>query len=130
MRASAMKNYLIRMVLIMTCYMITLFTVKYLDQSYDFSQPVRIALAILPVLPAIVTLWIFLAFFRAQDELMQRIMNETTIISTGIVGIGTFMLGFLHDVIPLPGNPLIFVFPAMIAVYGVVQWFVIYRYYS
>lgn len=70
MRASAMKNYLIRMVLIMTCYMITLFTVKYLDQSYDFSQPVRIALAILPVLPAIVTLWIFLAFFRAQDELM------------------------------------------------------------
>jgi len=130
MRSSAMKNYIIRMALIMVCYMTILFSVKYLDHSYNLSQSVRFLLALLPVVPAIVMLWVFLAFFRAQDELMQRIMNETTIISAGIVGVGTFMLGFLNDVIPLPNNPLIFVFPAMIMIYGLVQWFVIYRYYS
>lgn len=120
--------YTRRMLLVFTTYTAFLIGVNVIDGAYDLPQSVRIGLSLLPVLPAIAMIGVILAFVRTMDEVWQRIMSESTLVSAGIVGIGTFTLGFLEGVITLPSDLLIWILPAMIGIQGVAMTFVKRRY--
>lgn len=127
-RAKTLVTYMIRMILIFTIYIALIFTINVIHAHYELSEQASIALSLLPAIPAIGVLWAMLSFFRTQDEVMQRIVTESAMIASGIVGVGTFTLGFMEYVVKLPDNILIWILPAMLMMFGMVFPFVMRRY--
>jgi hypothetical protein len=87
-----------------------------------------IPLALVPMAPLLLALRAYLVFFRAMDELQRRIQSEAMLIALALVGFGTLAYGFLEGFADFPRLHVIFVFPAMIAVWGVAVAFVSRRY--
>ena len=116
------------MIIVFSIYTLLVLTSKYLDSQYDLSLIQRILLSVLPVVPAATSIFVMINFVRTMDEVWQRIISESTLISAGVVGVVTFTLGFLEGVIELPDGILIFVLPAMFMVYGVALPLVRMRY--
>ncbi|MEM9633559.1 MAG: hypothetical protein AAGA50_19660 [Pseudomonadota bacterium] len=123
-----LSRYVIRMCLVFAAYTGMLFAANFLDGRLDLQPWQRIAISLLPVLPAIVMIFIILDYVRAMDEVWQKIVTESMLISACIVGIGTFSLGFMEGVVSLPSGILIWIWPAMIAIQGVTMWIVRLRY--
>lgn len=121
-------QYRNRMIIVFSIYTLLVLTSKYLDSQYDLSLIQRILLSVLPVVPAATSIFVMINFVRTMDEVWQRIISESTLISAGVVGVVTFTLGFLEGVIELPDGILIFVLPAMFMVYGVALPLVRMRY--
>jgi hypothetical protein len=78
----------------------------------------RIPLALLPVLPALFGLRAYMRFFSRIDELQRRIQSEALAFGFASAGILTFSYGFLENA-GLPRLSWIFVFPLMIAMWGI-----------
>lgn len=90
-------------------------------------QNLRILIALLPVIPVSYGLWSYMQWLRNLDEFQQRIQLEAIAFSLGMTGIVTFTIGFLENAgIPQPG--LIWVFPMIIAFWGVGQLIALRRY--
>lgn len=87
-----------------------------------------IAIALAPLLPAMLMLRAYLVFVNALDEFQRRIQNEAVMIAAGFVGFGAFAYGFLEVWAGFPHLPLIWVLPALIAAWGAALWFVRRRY--
>ncbi|MBL4616621.1 MAG: hypothetical protein JKY46_02915 [Robiginitomaculum sp.] len=122
------KNYFVRMLVAFSIYTVLLVGMNVVDNIFELPQWQRIAMSILPVIPAIAIIFIILEFVRTMDEVWQRIITESTLISMGIVGIATFTLGFMEGVIQLPDGILIWIWPAMIGIQGLAMQFVRRRY--
>lgn len=120
--------YTVRMIITFIAYTVLLVGANLLDRHADLAQWQRIAISLLPVLPAIAMIFVILSFVRTMDEVWQRIITEAALISAGIVGIGTFTLGFMEGIMPLPDDILIWIWPAMIAIHGIATQFVKMRY--
>ncbi len=119
--------YSMRMVVIFGTYTAALFLINGLDsQAYPLWQ--RIALSFLPVVPAAATIPVMVSFVRSMDEVWQRIITESALIAAGIVGVGTFTLGFLESTMALPDGMMIWVWPAMLMIHGLCTPFVQRRY--
>ena len=114
----AAKQYTWRMATAAALYTITVIGVNLIDDGLDLSQALRITLSLLPVIPAIGMLVAMIAFYRRMDEVQQRLISESTIISALIVGFASFTWGFLEGAMTLPTISLIWVLPALIAVQG------------
>ena len=123
-----LRRYQRRMFIVFSIYTVLIFGINYLDDSVSLASWQRIGLSFLPVLPAIATVFIVLEFVRTLDEVWQRIITEAALISAGVVGLGTFTLGFMEGVIDLPEGILIWIWPAMIAIQGIAMWVVRMRY--
>ncbi|TMD57061.1 MAG: hypothetical protein E6I87_14950 [Chloroflexi bacterium] len=80
--------------------------------------PLRIAVTLLPMLPVALALMAYLRFLRRMDELQLRIQLEGIGFAAGAVGLLTFAYGFLENV-GLPAFPVIWVFPLLIAFWGI-----------
>lgn len=127
MKTNALITYTIRLVLVYAVYLLTLFFINSLDlHAYTLWQ--RTALSALPVLPAIAIIPVVLGFIRQMDEVWQRIITEAGLISAGIVGIGTFTLGFIEHAVDLPNGLMIWVWPTMIIIHALCMPFVQRRY--
>ena len=87
-----------------------------------------IPLALLPMLPLLFAFRAYLIYFRAMDELQRRIQSEALLIAMALVGFGTLAYGFLEGFADLPPLPVIYVFPAMVMVWGVATSCVARRY--
>ena len=78
----------------------------------------RIPLALLPVIPAIFGIIAYMRFVSRIDELQRRIQFEGLAFGFGVAGILTFSYGFLENV-GFPHINLLWVFPLMIALWGI-----------
>src|SRR3954465_11299019 len=78
----------------------------------------RFPLALLPVVPALAAMAAFIRFLRTMDEMQRRIQFEAFGIAFASTALITFSYGFLENA-GLPGISLIWVAPAMIAIWGI-----------
>jgi hypothetical protein len=79
----------------------------------------RAPVALLPVIPAIFALVAYLRFLSRMDELGRRIQLEALAFSSGVTGFVTFTYGFLEENAGFSHLSYIWVFPLMIAMWGI-----------
>jgi hypothetical protein len=87
-----------------------------------------IAVALAPLLPALLMLRAYATFLNSIDEFQRRIQTEAIMISAAVVGFGSFAYGFLEEWADFPHLPLIWVFPALIGIWGLAACIVRLRY--
>jgi ABC-type Na+ efflux pump permease subunit len=91
------------------------FSISFLNSNPDTS--LRVWVSLLPVLPALLATIAVIRALRKLDELQQKIQLMSFASSFAIVGLSTFTYGFLENV-GFPHIPYIWVFPFMIATWG------------
>lgn len=72
-----------------------------------------------PLIPAFFALRVFMLHFRRMDEFRQRLIAESILWATGIVGFACFAYGFLAGAVEVPEIGLIWVLPSICGVFGV-----------
>jgi len=94
------------------------------------SLPLKVVLALLPVLPMIAVLWLIARRVMSSDELEQRLYLLALSVATGILCALSLIGGFLaaSHVIELGGDVLIWVFPLLSLCYGASHRWVSRRY--
>lgn len=112
------RQYIVRFSIAMAVYAVAVVVSQTIIEQLPGDNVLRYGLAILPVIPMLFGLAAFLAFLRRMDEMQQRIQLEAFALSLGITGFVTFTLGLLETV-GLPSLSLIWVFPFMVAVWGI-----------
>ncbi len=85
------------------------------------------ALSLIPMVPALYALHAFVVRFRALDEFLRRVESEALLWGAGIVGFASFGYGFLEGSINAPQISMIWVLPALIATYGAIFGFLMWR---
>lgn len=88
-------------------------------RTFDVDGFVLTALAALPMAPALAVTAVALRHFATMDELQRRVQIESFAASALLVGLVTFSLGFVEDV-AVPRISMIWVFPAILAGWGVI----------
>ena len=84
------------------------------------SLPVKVVLALIPVVPMIAVLWLIAKRVMASDELEQRLYLSALGIAAAVVCTLSLIGGFLaaSHVIALDGDVLIWVFPLLSTCFG------------
>jgi len=92
--------------------------------------PAKVVLALLPVLPMLYLIGAMMRRIRDSDELEQRTHLVALGVATMVVGALSLGGGFLAaaQVLTLDGTILIWVFPVLMASYGMTRWWVARRY--
>jgi len=90
-------------------------------------QPLKTAVALVPLIPAGFALVAYLRFLGRMDELGKRIQLEALAFGFGAAGVLTFAYGFLENA-GFPQLSYIWVFPVMIALWGIGGAIAQYRY--
>ena len=124
----AVKRYTVRMLAAFGFYTVAVVGLNLLDDNLDLAQWLRISLSLVPVLPAIAMVFIALTFIRTLDEVQQRVITESMLVSAIVVGLASFTWGFLEGVMSLPEISLIWVLPALVGLQGVLMPLVRQRY--
>ena len=119
----AAKRYTFAFTGFMMCYSGIVLGVPFLDRTFDLAPPVRLVLALAPVIPALLALREFIIFLRAADEVQARIL-----IAAGVVAFASFAWGFVESWMAVPDLSFIWILPAMVAVWGLALPFVSRRY--
>ena len=121
------RRYVIAFSLSMTGYVLTLFGSIFAIENAELSGWSAGLASLTPLIPAFFALQIFIARFKSLDEFQRRIASEAMLWGTGIVGFACFGYGFLEGAVDVPEISLIWVFPALIMVYGVAQCLLFWR---
>jgi hypothetical protein len=90
-------------------------------------QPIKTLVALTPLVPATLALFAYLRFLPRMDELGRRIQLEALAFGFGAAGMLTFAYGFLENA-GFPQLSYIWVFPLMIALWGIGGAVASYRY--
>lgn len=122
------QRYMREMMLAAAIYTIIIFAGVYTIEHLHPPRWLIIVAALAPLAPALLMLRAYLTFMDAADELQRRIQSEAMLISLATVGFSSFAWGFLEEWAGFPHIPLIWVLPAIIAVWGVALGFVRTRY--
>lgn len=111
----------------MTLYTISLFCSIWILNHVELGAILKLIVALLPMVPAIMATLVILHHFRKLDEMQMRIQVEAFCASALITGLLTFSLGFAQNagVAPLP---LIWVLPIMIGLWGAFAFIIRLRY--
>lgn len=115
---TATKQYNKEFLLAMLAYVIVLLVSVTLINIGPKGAWWRIPLALTPVIPAIFGMIAYIRFVSRIDELQRRIQFEGLAFGFGAAGILTFSYGFLENV-GFPHISLLWVFPFMIALWGI-----------
>ncbi len=118
MSKSASKLYLKEFGTAMTAYVVVLFVAITLINISPNTAWWRIPLALAPVIPIIFAMIAFMRFMRRIDEMQRRIQFEALAFGFAGAGVITFSYGFL-ELVGFPHISWIFVFPLMIALWGI-----------
>ena len=105
-KSPAIRRYLLRMAVLMTFYIVTLFAAVRLFRADAISGPVAYALAILPALPIIGVFWAVMRLLVEEpDEFIRMLHVRQSLVATGfcltVMTIWEFLQNF--DLVP-PGN--------------------------
>ncbi|MGI9061902.1 MAG: hypothetical protein ACR2H5_25385 [Ktedonobacteraceae bacterium] len=118
MSKSASRLYMKEFGTAMVAYVIVLIVSITLINISPNSAWWRIPLALAPVIPAIFAMIAYMRFVGRIDELQRRIQFEGLAFGFGGTSILTFSYGFLENV-GFPHISWLFVFPLMIALWGI-----------
>lgn len=114
----AARDYVVQFSAAMAAYVVVLIVSIITLQHVTLALPWRVLIAVAPVIPTLFALVAFLRFLGRMDELQRRIQLEALGLGFGAVGILTFAYGFLENV-GLPRLSYIWIFPALIAFWGI-----------
>lgn len=94
------------------------------------SVPLKVLLALAPLIPMFYVLALMARRIRESDELEQRTHLIALGVSTGVTAGLSLAGGFLSiaGLVPMDGSVLIWIFPLMMACYGITRWQVGRRY--
>ena len=125
------KRYLREFIPAMTGYTVLIVVSGFLAPKTE-NLPLRIVLAILPLLPVLLAIRAMVRVLRDQDELERRIDLESFAIAAMATGFGFFSFGLLllADVgwQVRPGAVAIWVMPCLFASFGIAKLLVSLRY--
>ena len=127
MHKAAYRLYLKEFSLAMAAYVVVLLVAVTLINISPSSAWWRIPLALSPVVPVIFAMIAYMRFVSQLDELQRRIQFEALAFGFGSSGILTFSYGFLENV-GFPHISWTFVFPLMIAFWGICAAIASWRY--
>ncbi|MBK9008140.1 MAG: hypothetical protein IPM31_14245 [Anaerolineae bacterium] len=86
--------------------------------NVELPKAVQVVIALIPVIPTIFVVIAVMRALRDSDELQQRIQLQAVTFSAIVTGLITFSYGFLEN-IGFPHFPSLFIFPLMIALWGI-----------
>jgi hypothetical protein len=94
------------------------------------SVPLKVCLALAPVVPMLYVIGLMFRRIRESDELEQRMHLVGLGVATALVGALSLIGGFLSaaGLLKLDGSVLIWVFPITVICYGFTRWWVSRRY--
>lgn len=94
--------------------------------------PLKVLLAVVPVLPMLYVIWLMARRIGASDEFEQRVHLVALGVATALVGGLSLLGGFLAaaKVVALDGSILIWVFPVTMLGYGAARWWLLVRHYG
>lgn len=124
------RRYARELLLSMGAYLLVLFASIWLLKRVD-APPLRVVLALAPVLPIGFAVRAMVRYVRDADEMQQRIELEAISIATAFVSMLYMTGGFLQSarLVQVPGDvAMIFVFPLVCFGYGIVKALVARRY--
>ena len=122
---TAARAYTRELGLAMAAYVIVVLVSIKLVGGLD--QPIKTLVALTPLVPATLALFAYLRFLSRMDELGRRIQLEALAFGFGAAGMLTFAYGFLENA-GFPQLSSIWVFPLMIALWGIGGAIASYRY--
>lgn len=117
---NAEKSYIRQFALAMITYLVTIFAAVWLIDQVD-NVLLRALIAIVPVLPLLFGVLAYVRYLSKIDELQQRIQLQAVSFAAGATGLLTFTYGLLENA-GLPALSLTYVFPLMIALWGLATW--------
>jgi hypothetical protein len=83
-KSPAMRKYVIRLAVLMTFYLITLFAAVSLFKAHLVGGPAAYALAVLPALPVIGVFWAVMRLLVEEpDEYVKMLLVRQTLVATG-----------------------------------------------
>jgi hypothetical protein len=102
-----MRKYVIRLAILMTIYLLTLFAAVSLFKAKLVSGPAAYALAIMPALPIIGVFWaVMRLLIEEPDEYVRMMLVRQTLVATGfcltVMTIWEFLQNF--DLVPHGSN--------------------------
>ncbi len=105
-KSPAIRRYLIRLIVLMSTYMITLFAAITAFRAHAVSGAAAYALAVLPALPVIGVFWAVMRLLVEEpDEFIRMLQVRQALVATGfcltIMTVWEFLQNF--DLVP-PGN--------------------------
>ncbi|WP_426701125.1 hypothetical protein ACPPVV_17410 [Rhodanobacter sp. Col0626] len=123
------KHYQQRLMLAMTVYVAFMLLVWPLVRTTT-SVPLKLLLALAPVVPMLYVIGLMVRRIRDSDELEQRTHLIALGVATAVVGTLSLVGGFLASaqVLQMDGSILIWVFPLLMFCYGTTRWWVAQRY--
>lgn len=122
------QRYMRGMMIAAALYTGIIFASVYAIENLHPPHWLVIVAALAPLAPALLMLRTYLVFMGEVDELQRRMQSEAMLIALATVGFSSFAWGFLEEWAQFPHIPLIWVLPAIIAVWGVAVAFVRLRY--
>ncbi len=118
MLKAAERQYRREFFLAMAAYVVILIIALTLINLSPHNAWWRVPLVLAPVIPAIFGVIAFMRFMSRMDELQRRIQFEALAFSFGVSGLTFFSYGFL-EAIGFPHISLLWVFPFMVAMWGI-----------
>jgi hypothetical protein len=115
-QSAAGRAYAIEFAIAMAAYVVVVIVTVWLTPSID--PALRAPFVLLPLIPSAFALRAYLRFLGRMDELGRRIQLEALAFGFGAAGMLTFAYGFLENA-GLPRLSYVFVFPLMIALWGI-----------
>jgi hypothetical protein len=115
----------------MVAYMAAMLLVWPLSRTAA-SVPLKVLLAVVPVLPMLFVIGLMARRIAASDEFEQRVHLLALGAATALLGALSLVGGFLDaaGVLALHGSILIWVFPVTMIGYGVARWWLLVRHYG
>ncbi len=104
-----MKRYNTEVGIAMATYSVLLVGALVLAEQQQ-STPVKVLLALVPVVPLVFVVLSAIRAYRQSDEFMQRVLAEAGAVAFAVMLIGAAAVGMLGVLVELPGVAGFFVF--------------------
>ncbi len=111
------KRYVRQFSLAMFVYVVAIFLSVSLVEQTPTNSVLRFLLAVVPIVPVFFVLGAFLGYLAGVDELQQRIQLQAIGFAAGATSMLSFAYGLLENA-GLPHLSLVYIFPAMVALWG------------
>ena len=118
MNREVQKRYFKEFGISMGFYIVLLIASILVITNVELPKVAQVIVTLIPVIPTIFVVIAVMRALRDSDELQQRIQLQAVTFSAIVTGLITFSYGFLEN-IGFPHFPSLFIFPLMIALWGI-----------
>lgn len=125
--SGANRSYLAQSAAAAAFYVVVTLASRLIAREFTLEGLSLKIVAAVPILPAILWTMLYVRRLQDMDELQKRIHVEAFAAAGLFVGLVTFSLGMIEDV-AAPRISIIFVFPALIFVWGALACILRWRY--